>query len=153
MDIIHTATSVPMPLTLDEVEFAYPDNFEKYGERLGAEAVFESMQRHDLDEDAVAAELQAIVDEQDRLEAERLAELEAKRELRRTGTRRLIIAGGVNDGCVLSTVEMFDPDEMDWFALPEMRCPRWGHAASVVDNKIVVCGGYVGTYSSSIHSL
>ena len=57
----------------------------------------------------------------------------------------VVVIGGIDKrGNILNTVIMYNVNTEQSHMLPTMRCRRWGCAAVVVENNIVVLGGYSG---------
>eukprot|EP00540_Astrosyne_radiata_P006647 CAMPEP_0116855132 /NCGR_PEP_ID=MMETSP0418-20121206/19071_1 /TAXON_ID=1158023 /ORGANISM="Astrosyne radiata, Strain 13vi08-1A" /LENGTH=886 /DNA_ID=CAMNT_0004488157 /DNA_START=19 /DNA_END=2679 /DNA_ORIENTATION=- len=55
------------------------------------------------------------------------------------------VVGGCNKKC-LNTVEFYDPANQNWITLEPMRQPRQGCGVAIVDNKLIVVGGFDGEH-------
>eukprot|EP00747_Dinoflagellata_sp_TGD_P167747 gnl/TRDRNA2_/TRDRNA2_192771_c0_seq1.p1 gnl/TRDRNA2_/TRDRNA2_192771_c0~~gnl/TRDRNA2_/TRDRNA2_192771_c0_seq1.p1 ORF type:complete len:344 (+),score=60.64 gnl/TRDRNA2_/TRDRNA2_192771_c0_seq1:67-1032(+) len=60
------------------------------------------------------------------------------------GDEYVYATGGSDGDEVLSSVEVLNVQEGKWYDAPPMGCPRLGHVAMVVDNKLYVMGGFDG---------
>jgi hypothetical protein len=66
------------------------------------------------------------------------------------GNGNLLVAGGIDDGLpdpqrFLSSAELFNPKTLNFFPTSSMTSPRYGHAASLLQNgAVLITGGFSG---------